>query len=171
MYLLGYLIKLKNTYINKYITDKCSLFIDSTIIYNKYGVTKVGRNKFYKNKKATKITLITDKYGFPLSVLFMKDNYHDNRVFETHIKDALVIIPNKKLKIIADKAYSSKSNYLFLDKKNIEHIICIYFENYKNKNLIIKYGKFIKELLDYKLPMYFKNNKITKLNKYGHGYI
>jgi hypothetical protein len=40
--------KIKNTYINKYITDKCSLFIDSTIIYNKYGVTKVGRNKFYK---------------------------------------------------------------------------------------------------------------------------
>lgn len=115
--------KIKNTYINKYTTDECSLFIDSTIIYNKYGITKVGRNKFYKNKKTTKISLMTDKYGFPLSVLFMKGNYHDNRVFESHIRDALVIIPNKKLKVIADKAYSSKSNYLFLDKKNIKHII------------------------------------------------
>ena len=115
--------KIKNGYLKNYIDDACSLFIDSTIIYNKNGINKIGRNKFYKNKKATKISLMTDKYGFPLSVLFMKGNYHDIRVFNSHIRDAIVIMPNKKLKIIADKAYASKNNYELLDEKNIDHII------------------------------------------------
>lgn len=115
--------KIKNYYLKKYIDNNCSLFIDSTIVYNKYGINKVGRNKFYKNKKATKISLMTDKNGFPFSILFMKGNYHDNHVFEKHIKDALIMMPNKKLKVIADKAYSSKKNYELLEKEHIDHII------------------------------------------------
>ena len=117
--------KIRNVYLKKYIhvDDNCSLYIDSTIINNKYGVNKVGRNKFYKNKKSTKISLMTDKNGFPLSILFMKGNYHDNKVFEKHIRDAIVLLPNKNLKIITDKAYSSKKNYLLLKSKNIGHII------------------------------------------------
>ena len=66
---------------------------------------------------------MTDINGFPLSVLFMKGNYHDITVFNKHIRDALIIIPNKKIKVIADKAYSSKNNYSLLESKNIEHII------------------------------------------------
>ena len=60
-------------------------YIDSTIIYNKYGINKIGRNKFYKNKNTTKISLMTDINGFPLSIFFMKGNYHDNSVFNKHI--------------------------------------------------------------------------------------
>jgi transposase len=115
--------KIKNTYINKHKNQDYTLLIDSTTIYNKYGVNKIGRNKFYKNKKTTKISLMTDINGFPLSVLFMKGNYHDNSVFEKHIRDALVILPNNKKKIMADKAYSSKKNYDLLESKNITHII------------------------------------------------
>ena len=117
--------KIKKKYINKYIVHQTlsTLYIDSTIIYNKFGVNKVGRNKFYKNKKTTKISLLTDINGFPLSIFFMKGNYHDNHVFNKHIKDAKIIIPNKKFKIIADKAYSSNKNYKLLDSNNIEHII------------------------------------------------
>lgn len=115
--------KIKNVYINNFIYDNCSLLVDSTIIYNKYGINKIGRNKFYKNKKVTKISLMTDVNGFPLSVLFMKGNYHDNTTFNRHIKDALIILSNKKLKILADKAYSSKNNYDLLNSNNISHII------------------------------------------------
>jgi transposase len=115
--------KIKNKYIKKYIVNDCSLFIDSTTIYNKTGINKIGRNKFYKNKRTTKISLMTDMYGFPLSVLFMKGNYHDNKVFSKHIRDANVIIPNKKLKIIADKAYASKENYDLIEFYGMEHII------------------------------------------------
>ena len=66
--------KIRNLYINKYICNDCTLLIDSTIIYNKNGINKIGRNKFYKNKKVTKISLMTDSNGFQLSVLFMKGN-------------------------------------------------------------------------------------------------
>src|SRR3970040_1474459 len=55
--------KIKNLYLNKYIKSDVSLFIDSTIIYNKNGINKIGRNKFYKNKKVTKISLMTDSNG------------------------------------------------------------------------------------------------------------
>ena len=98
------------------------MFIDATVINNKFGINKIGRNKFYKNKKATKISLMTDSNGFPLSIFFMKGNHHDTCVFEKHIRDAIVIVPNKK-KIIADKGYSSNKNYNLLNSNNIEHII------------------------------------------------
>ena len=115
--------KIRKVYIDKYIKDNCSLLIDSTNIPNKNGFNKIGRNKFYKNKYSTKISLMTDINGFPLSILFMKGNYHDNTVFDKHIKDAQMIISNKKLKVIADKAYSSHKNYKLLDDHNISHII------------------------------------------------
>lgn len=115
--------KIKYGYLKHYIQDQCSLLIDSTIIYNKYGINKIGRNKFYKNKNVTKISLMTDAHGFPLSVLFMKGNYHDNLMFNSHIRDAIVIMPTKKITIMADKAYSSNNNYSLLDKNNIKHII------------------------------------------------
>jgi len=100
-----------------------NLYIDSTIIYNKNGTNKIGRNKFYKNKKTPKISLMTDMNGFPLSILFMKGNYHDNTVFEKHIRDAIIITPKIKKTIIADKAYSSLKNYKLLDDKNFNHIL------------------------------------------------
>ena len=55
----------------------------------------------------------------------MKGNYHDNNCFEKHINDTIYIITTKKknIKIIADKAYSSKKNYELLERNNISHII------------------------------------------------
>ena len=115
--------KIKNKYIKKYITDNCTLLVDSTTINNKNGINKVARNKFYKNKKITKVSLLSDSNGFPLSIFFMKGNYHDNSVFLKHIKDATIMLPKKNLKVMADKAYSSKENYDFLENNNIKHII------------------------------------------------
>lgn len=115
--------KIKNIYLKKYSHVNTSLFIDSTCINNKYGVNKIGRNKFYKNKQITKISLMTDSNGFPLSIFFIKGNYHDNSVFEKHINDATILMPNNSKTIMADKAYSSNKNYKLLDNKNIKHII------------------------------------------------
>lgn len=138
--------KIKNTYLKKYINkfDNCDLIVDSTVIQNKYGINKIGRNKFYKNKKSTKLSLLTDINGFPLSIFFMKGNYHDNSIFEKHIFDIELLLPTKNLRIIADKGYSSKKNYLFLESKNIGHIIpprrnMKIYDNYLyNKNEYIK---------------------------------
>lgn len=115
--------KIKKIYLKQYLQEEQTLYIDSTIIYNKNGINKIGRNKFYKNKNATKISLMCDSYGFPLSIFFMKGNYHDNSIFNKHIKDAKVIIPDIKKTIIADKAYASNKNYELLNNNNFNHII------------------------------------------------
>lgn len=112
---------IKNKYLQNYQNNV--FYIDSTIICNKYGSNKLGRNKFYKNKRSTKISLMTDSTGFPLSIFFIKGNYHDNSIFQKHINDAIIILPNKTKTIIADKAYSSNDNYSLLEKNNLKHII------------------------------------------------
>lgn len=66
---------------------------------------------------------MTDQNGFPLSIFFMKGNYHDNSIFEKHIKDALILMPTNLKTVIADKAYSSNKNYKLLENKNINHNI------------------------------------------------
>lgn len=168
--------KIKNIYLKKYIKNENKLLIDSTIIYNKFGINKIGRNKFYKNKNTTKISLMTDIYGFPLSVLFMKGNYHDNSVFDKHIRDSLLLLPNKQIKIIADKAYSSKKNYSLLDSKNITHIIpprrnMKLALNYKyNKDEYIKRIKI--EHIFSRLKMYRRLNfRYEKYLRYFSGFV
>jgi transposase len=53
----------------------------------------------------------------------MKGNKHDISVFTKHIDDLLIIVPKRNKKILADKGYSSKFNYDYLDSLNISHII------------------------------------------------
>lgn len=114
--------KIKNIYLKSFCPS--TFLIDSTPVHNKFGVTKIGRNKFYKNKKITKISLLSDVNGFPLSVFFMKGNKHDNTLFKKHINDLLIITPKRNnKKILADKGYSSYCNYQYLDSNNIKHII------------------------------------------------
>lgn len=76
----------------------------------------------------------------------------------------------KYWKIIKINTYMNKLGYFskFIgDEKN--RVICVYFKDYRNKQNIINYGKIIKEIVNYKLPMYFKTNQMTKKNKYGWG--
>lgn len=107
--------------IKKY--KRIDILIDASVINNKYGVNKIGRNKFHKNKKVTKLSLMTDSYGYPLSILFMKGNRHDNIKFNDHIRDIPRILKKRKIRILADKGYSSSDNYKLLEKNNMEHII------------------------------------------------
>lgn len=104
-------------------TSITDLLLDSTIIYNKCGITKLGRNKFYKNKKSLKISLLTDSNGIPLSIFFMKGNSHDITTIDKHIKDIVVSLPKKHYRLMADKGYSSQRVYTMLDNNNISHII------------------------------------------------
>lgn len=53
------------------------------------------------------------------------------------------------------------------DEKN--RVICIYFEDYRDKENIMNYGKIIKDMIDYQSPMYFKTNRMTINKKYGVG--
>ena len=106
----------------------------------------------------------------------MKGNYHDNKAFEKHIKDATILIPNIKLKIIADKAYAAKENYDLLESQGIGHIIpprknMKLYANYKyNKN---EYANRIKiEHIFSRLKMYKRlNNRYDKFISNFSGFV
>ncbi len=112
--------RIKSYFKSKFMKINKTFYIDSSIIYNKGGGNKIGRNKFYKNKRCTKISIATDSTGFPISVLFMKGNKHDNSVFTRHIE---ALEKFKNITVVADKAYSSKRNYQLLNSKAIKHTI------------------------------------------------
>ena len=115
--------KIKNKYLKLSNQTNSYVLIDASIIYNRNGINKIGRNKFYKNKNSTKISLATDVNGIPLSVFFMKGNYHDNKVFGNHINDIIKTKKIKNTKVLADKGYSAEKNYKLLDDSKIKHII------------------------------------------------
>jgi len=73
-------------------------------------------------------------------------------------------------KIIKMNTYMNKLGYFskFIGDEN-NRVICIYFEDYRDKQNILNYGKVIKKMVNYKSPMYFKTSKMTKKNKYGWG--
>lgn len=58
------------------------------------------------------------------------------------------------------------SKFIGNEKK---HVICVYFDDYRDKENIIKFGEKIKELIDYNNAMYFKPSYMTKEKKYGIG--
>jgi transposase len=96
------------------------IYIDSTDIMNKLGSEDVGRSYKYKFKKATKITIITDSNGIPISIHITKASIHDAKLVESTIDKLQVkIITSKNYPkyLIADRGYISKTA-----KNNIKEV-------------------------------------------------
>jgi len=99
--------KLRRMYIKSF---KCNiLLIDSSFISNKYGKNIISRNKFFKNKKCNKVSIITDVNGLPLSVIINKGSIHDSQFFDKHFNDLSFLFNTNKCNfLLADKAYQSR---------------------------------------------------------------
>ena len=66
-----------NSCINyKNINKSVNLYIDSSLINNKYGIEEIGLHIDNKKKKASKISLITDENKFIYSILSIKTKVH-----------------------------------------------------------------------------------------------
>jgi len=104
------------------------LITDTSFIQNKYGVNKLGRNRFFKNKNCNKISLITTQNGTPLSIYIDKGNKHDISYLNCHIKTIYMVTKKKSALLLADKAYHSK--YITKDLK--DRNISIMIQNKKN---------------------------------------
>lgn len=48
-------------------------------------------------------------------------------------------------------------------------LICVYFEDYRNEDMMLAYGNKIKEMTEYQYPMFFKSNRMTTKKQYGWG--
>jgi putative transposase len=109
---------LRNEYSSK--TKPNVLIIDSTFIQNKFGKNLISRNKFFKNKQCNKLSVVTDNFGIPLSVLLDAGNIHDLHFVLKHTKD-LNKIKHKfsPVTLLADKGYVSKELKTELNKDGI----------------------------------------------------
>ena len=111
---------------------------DTTAIYNKGGVEKIGRNKFYKNKNVTKTSLMVDTNGVPINVGLYKGNEHDSKILIDHLKNPFLINIQMKRYFIADKGYDSDEIRNELKKINYVPIIPYNKRNTKDKKKLKK---------------------------------
>jgi hypothetical protein len=108
----------ENTYdkiLNKYLTliekNNNFLYSDTTFICNKLGVENISFNQQIKKHKVTKISIISDDFNIPISVITTTGSIHDSKI----LNDQLDVL-NKKHKeifnqnkiILADAAYDSE---------------------------------------------------------------
>ena len=101
--------------LNKYLTliekNNNFLYSDTTFICNKLGIENISFNQQIKKHKVTKISIISDDFNIPISVITTTGSIHDSKI----LNDQLDIL-NKKHKeifnqnkiILADAAYDSE---------------------------------------------------------------
>lgn len=156
--------QLADTYFSKNKTTKLKYqLVDSSFIQNMYGTNLIGRNKFYKNKKGTKISFITDSKGIPLSILFKCGNVNDSKFIEEHLNNMLILTNTNKYKssnkhkqyILGDKGYDTKNIRKLFSDIGYNVIIDYNKRNTKNKLLIKKLTK--KEKILYRKRIVIEN--------------
>jgi putative transposase len=88
------------------------LFIDGSNMKNYMGSELTGENYYDKFKLATKLSIITDDIGVPVSIHLQKCNVHDVKLVISNIKKLNIDTETTKY-LIADKGYVSSE----LEKK------------------------------------------------------
>ena len=85
--------------LNKYLSkskNKIKQIYTSTF-YNKYNIDNVERNKYFKNKKVMKFSLITNQKGIPLNIDLFKGNLNDINIFNKKLDKLDIKLFNKNL--------------------------------------------------------------------------
>ena len=84
------------------------IYTDTSTFYNKYNIDKVERNKYFKNKKVMKLSLITNEKGIPLNIDLFKGNLNDINIFNKQLDKLNIKLFDKKSTIfMADTGYDS----------------------------------------------------------------
>lgn len=119
--------KIVSLMISKLENINSDAYIDTSIIRNIGGIEDISYNHKIKSKRGTKVSIIVNSKGMPLSIHIANSNYHDvSLVLPSYYK------MNKSTKIknlIGDKGYMSNKTkeylknkhnvtYLYPDKKN-----------------------------------------------------
>jgi len=123
--------------------------VDSFFIPNKYGVNEIGRNKFYKSKKGTKISIICDNLNVPISVEIRAGNNSDKSLLVDNLNNFFINTKTFHLKdsnkykqyLLADKGYDFKDIRQILTDKGYYPIIDHNKRNTKDLSKIKKLSK------------------------------
>jgi len=119
--------KTVDTYIENEFNDGI-VHTDTTAIANKYGNENIGRNKYYKNKNISKLSLVTDTNGAILNVKLFSGNHNDAKIGVDHIQklqktEALVKHINKINTVVADPGYNASKIRAIMEQNGIACII------------------------------------------------
>jgi transposase len=116
------------------------------------------RNKYFKNKKVIKISLITDSNGIVLNLDVQSGNQHDSTILFNQLQK----IDNKEIYknsiFMADTGYDSKKLKIELDKIFKKTIIPFNPRNTKNPNKI-------KNMSDDDKKIYKNRIKVENMNQ------
>ena len=83
-----------------------NLYIDASHIKNMLGTESTGSNYYDRFRKSTKLSIITDDIGVPISIKIDKGNKHDIQFMLDNLNDTYFDISECKF-LIADKGYIS----------------------------------------------------------------
>ena len=83
--------------------------IDSSFVKNVFGVDCTGRNPTDRGRRATKLSVLVDDLGIPVSFLTSPGNTSDMRLFNP-VFDAAVSPLERDIEVFADKGYDSRAN-------------------------------------------------------------
>lgn len=126
-----------------------NLSIDSTFINNEYGIDHVSRNKFNKNKKCMKLSIICSDNKLPVSIIIDEGNLHDSQLFLKHmihlennnVLKQNILNSNFRFKNFkADKAYDSSNIRIKLESYKFDVLIPQNRRNIKDKSKILKFN-------------------------------
>ena len=91
--------------------QSCTIVVDSSFVKNVCGRDVVGRNPTDRGRKATKVSLVTNEHGTPLTTCFHKANKNDGACLR-HIIDTCARKTNalrSATALLADKGYDSET--------------------------------------------------------------
>jgi hypothetical protein len=133
------------------VNNDIELIIDSSFINNKYGIEDIGLNTDNKKKKASKISIISDKDKFIYSVINIKINIKNNVKIDKRLK----INKNKKkfkkrIGFIHDVKTIQTSLDAINNKYNFNNVILLGDKGYINNKEIYYINKKKVNLVTYK---------------------
>ena len=156
-------------YLRKKTNKKLSLiYTDTSVINNKYNSDTVKRNKYYKNKKVAKLSIITDYNGIPIGVKMYSGNQNDGKILCDQFKNDNLLIDLKSINnsyFLADKGYDFLKQRVreMLIKNNLKPIIAFNKRNTKDINKIKKLNEIENKI--YKKRIYVEN-MFSKIKNY-----
>lgn len=122
-------VDLLQKYLKKNKTSLKITSIDTTFVYNKYGIDKLDRNAYAKNKKCYKLLVLIDSKKKPIFFKYFTGNVNDTKTLTNSLDEIFKIIGEKCKIFLADSGFCSKEirtkfaehNILPLIPKNIRN--------------------------------------------------
>jgi len=131
-----YYKRLLDLYLSNDTSDKLSIQLtDTTFINNLNGTVYARKHRLFRSKRVCKVSVITDKYGIPLSLKMCDGGTSDSVIFLDNLDKFLTqkSISVKEKKLLADSAYDSNKVREKLTEMGYTHVIKNNKRNIKDK--------------------------------------